>query len=105
MQSSILQITFTVLRCILRSSKLYLACWEGLVLHRNSAVGSEHGDAQLLLSVQGLLVPLLHWYRFKGRNQCHLGIDEQNLVYLSAVLLTFDSHHFTFVSSRATVCK
>lgn len=62
-------------RCIPKSaSKLYLAGRKGLVLHGDSAVGSEHGDAQLLLSVQGLLVPLLHRHRLKGRDHCHLGL-------------------------------
>lgn len=54
------------------ASKLYLAGGKGLVLHGDSAVGAQHGDAQLLLSVLGLLVPLLHRRRLKGGDHCHL---------------------------------
>lgn len=55
--------------------KLYLAGGEGLVLHRDGAVGSQHGDVQLLLFVQRLLVPLLHLHRLKGGDHCHLGVQ------------------------------
>lgn len=55
--------------------KLYLAGRKGLVLHRDGAVGSQHGDVQLLLFVQRLLVPLLHLHRLKGGDHCHLGVQ------------------------------
>ena len=54
------------------ASKLYLAGGKGLILHGDSAVRAQHADAQLLLSVQGLLVPLLHRHRLKGGDDCHL---------------------------------
>lgn len=40
--------------------ELYLAGRKGLVLHGHSAVGSQDDDSQLLLSLQSLLVPVLH---------------------------------------------
>lgn len=65
-------------RCIPKSAlKLYLAGRKGLVLHGDSAVRSQHGDAQLLLSVQGLLVPLLHVHRLKGRDHSHLEVQRK----------------------------
>lgn len=65
-------------RCIPKSAlKLYLAGRKGLVLHGDSAVRSQHGDAQLLLSVQGLLVPLLHLHRLKGRDHRHLEVQRK----------------------------
>lgn len=65
-----------LLLCIPKSAlKLYLAGGKGLVLHGDSAVRSQHGDAQLLLSVQGLLVPLLHLHRLKGWDHRHLELQ------------------------------
>lgn len=52
--------------------ELDLAGREGFVLHGDGAVGSQHGDAQLLLPVHRLLVPLLHLRRLIGWDHCHL---------------------------------
>lgn len=66
--------------CLPSALKLYLASRKGLVLHGDGAVGAEHSDAQLLLLVQGLLVPLLHLHRLKGGNHCHLGVPMEKAV-------------------------
>lgn len=93
------------LHCCIPTSalKLYLAGRKGLVLHGDSAVGSQHCDAQLLLSVQGLLVPLLHRYRLKGRDHCHLEVKRKGWGNkggkLSAEWLTFDRQHFQSILS------
>lgn len=41
-------------------SELHLAGREGLILHGHGAIAAQHRDAQLLLPVVGLLVPLVH---------------------------------------------
>ena len=53
-------------------SELDLAGGEGLLLHGHGAVAAQDGDVQLPLPLVGLLVPLVHHHRVKGRDQSHL---------------------------------
>lgn len=57
---------------VMFASEFDLAGGEGLVLHGHGAVGAQDGDVEVTLSLQSLLVPLLHRHRLKGGDDSHL---------------------------------
>lgn len=64
------------------SLKLHFACWEGLVLHGDSAVASKYCDWQISLPLMGLLVPVVHSHWIKGGDQSHLEVNGKTIKQL-----------------------